>query len=176
MTGRALNAFLPMSCYISAIAAIPGNVRCSDTLNAAGLAVVTALATYGTAGSPFLTGFANAIDRTAGAVAGVTGVCLGQGITIFEFNFAIDMVLRGVRAVAGVAIVDARTLVGGIEVAGVRAGSEIGRRNSVAGGAHAALAVPPLGRDVTWLAWRLATGSAIGMAKAVGAGQIDAVE
>ena len=165
-----------MPCRIETIATIPGDIGCRYIFDAAGLAIVAAFATYGVACTPFLAGFGNAIDCAAGAVAGVTGVCLRQSIAVSEFDFAIDMVLGSVTAMAGVARGDARTLVGGIEVAGVRAGGEIGRRNSVTGSAHAALAVAPLGRDVDRLAWLLAAGSAIGMAKAVGAGQIDAIE
>ena len=46
----------------------------------------------------------------------------------------------------------------------------------MAGPAHTADAVAPLGCDVGGLSWLLAAGSAIGVAEAVGTGEIDAVE
>ena len=158
------------------VAAIPGDIRSGHALDCAGLAIVATFATDGIAGTPLLASFGNAIDCATRAVAGDTGVGLRQSMAVSEFDFAIDMVFRGVRTVAGITVVDARTLVGSIEVAGMGARGECVRRNGMAGAAHATLAVPPLGCGVNRLARLFAAGSAIGVAEAVGAGQINAIE
>ena len=78
MTDRTLqvDALSAMTCYTEAIAAIAGDIGCSYTFDTAGLAIVAAFATDGIAGWPFLAGFGHAIDCTARAVAGITGVGL----------------------------------------------------------------------------------------------------
>jgi len=165
-----------MPCRIETIAAIPGDIGCRHIFDAAGLAIVAAFATYGVAGTPFLACFGNAIDCAAGTMAGITGVCLRQSMAVSEFDFAVDMVLGNIRTVTSIAGSDAGTLVGGVKVAGMGARNEGVRRNGMTGAAHATLTIPPLGCDVDRLARLFAAGSAIGVAQAVGAGQINTVE